>query len=133
MKENFYDQAQFGYDAELKANINDRGEKMLKEQYNVSMADLSGTPTRGVINIALTKEQVPLLEGNAFFGPLTRQNHPKGYNGSGHVLPISQRDSTIGCEDNFGPIYIPQKGARYSWTESINTVTRISDLTRAIS
>lgn len=112
VKENFYDQAQFGYDAELKANINERGEKMLKEQYNISMGDLSGTPTRGVVNIALTKDQLPLMEGNAFFGPLTRQDHPKGYNGSGHKLPYFPNDPQYDwSEDNFGPIYIPKKGA----------------------
>jgi signal peptidase I len=51
------------------------------------------------------------LEGNAFFGPLRRQNHPRGYSPGDFKFPFFPNHADYPwSEDNYGPIWIPKKG-----------------------
>lgn len=109
--EQFPPMAQSSYNAPLKANINERGEKILKEQYDIAMGDLQGTGEPGEVNIALTNGQITRMSGNAFFGPLTPVVHPKGYEHPGAKLPYFPNHPDYDwSEDNFGPIWVPKKG-----------------------
>lgn len=107
-------QAQYGYEAQLLVDISTpRAEQMLKVQYDIAMGDLQrGETGQGWVNVALTSDQLKQLNSNAFFGPLTKQNHPKGYTSPYATLPYFPNHPDYDwTEDNFGPIWIPKKGA----------------------
>jgi len=113
-------ESQFGYDAPLLTSLHDpndpvksvRIEQMLKMNHDISMGDIGGGPQPGWVNVALTADQLARMKGNAFFGPLTRQNHPKGHPSPYAKLPYFPNHPDYDwTEDNFGPIWIPKAGA----------------------
>jgi signal peptidase I len=115
VKETLPEKAQFGYETTLKMNYTERVEQRMKEDLDIGRGDLGGGESGepGAINVALDADQVAALEkGNPYFGPLTRQDHPRGFKREGNRLQYFPNHPDYDwSEDNFGPIWIPKKGA----------------------
>ncbi|MDX9750108.1 MAG: S26 family signal peptidase [Flavobacteriales bacterium] len=100
-------EGQMAYTFEVKEPFNER---RLKEQFDISPDDVS-TAQDGTVHIPLTDAAAARLKDFNNVVSMTRQNHIKGeptYN----TLPYFPNDPRYDwTEDNFGPIWIPKKGA----------------------
>lgn len=135
--EQFPAMAQLGYEGALKVDLTgsnpnvERTLAMLRSRYDVSLSDIGGGDAPGTVNVALTKHQAEALnKGNAFFGPLVPQDHPKGWDRPAGKLPIFPNNAGFDwTEDNFGPIWIPKKGATVQLTlENLPLFRRVIDV-----
>ncbi len=113
VQEELPEEAQFSYETILKQSLTERPKQVLKQQYGVSIGDFAqgASDEPGSVNVALLPDQVKALENSVFFGPMTRQDHPRGFSRPGQTLPYFPNDPAYDwSEDNFGPIWIPRKG-----------------------
>lgn len=105
----------FGYETTLKVDFTERVLARIKKDLGINVADLSGgeSGAPGAVNVSLDAAQVAMLaKDNAYFGPLTRQDHPRGFAREGSALPYFPHHADFDwSEDNFGPLWIPKKGA----------------------
>ncbi|MDQ3101985.1 MAG: S26 family signal peptidase [Bacteroidota bacterium] len=106
--ENFPPEAQFGYEFQVKEKFN---EKRLKEMFDISPDDVQAMQN-GVVNLPATPEAAEKLKGFNNVVSMQRQNNPQGFVSPYHRNPyFPNNDRYDWTEDNFGPLYIPKKGA----------------------
>lgn len=102
------DQGQYAYSFVLREKFNER---RMKELFDVSPDDISAGPN-GTVSIPLTQAAAEQIKGFNNVVSMTRQDNPKGYDPGYHVLPYFPNHPDFDwTEDNFGPLWIPKKGA----------------------
>lgn len=107
---------QLAYEFVLRSKFN---EKRLKEMLDISPDDISPSENGGV-SIPLTAAAAEKLKGFDNVISMTRQNHPRGYSNDYARLPYFPNHPDYDwTEDNFGPIYIPKKGATVQLNERV--------------
>ncbi len=106
--ENLPPEAQYGYEFVVKEKFN---EKRLKEMFDISPDDIQPMQN-GLVSMPATPETAEKLKEFNNVVSMQRQNNPKGYESPYHKLPYFPNDARYDwTEDNFGPLYIPKKGA----------------------
>ena len=99
---------QLAYEFVLKSKFND---KRMKELFDISPDDI-GPGEKGGVSIPLTADAAAKLKGFDNVISMEQQDHPKGYSTDYHKLPYFPNSTEYDwSEDNYGPIYIPKKGA----------------------
>jgi signal peptidase I len=112
-RQNFPAQAQYAYEFMLKDRLNER---MMKEQYDVNPDDLQ-PGEHGGVSIPLTEAHAAKLQNAPMVLRMQRQVRPRGATNPYHKLPIFPNHPAFDwTEDNFGPLWIPRKGATISLT-----------------
>ncbi len=118
-------EGQYAYTFVVKEPFNER---RLKEQFDISPDDVH-VAQDGTVQMPLTEGAAERLKTFSNVVQMTRQNNPKGsptYN----TLPYFPNDPRYDwTEDNFGPIWIPKKGATVQLTlENLPLYSRVIDL-----
>lgn len=99
---------QLGYEFVLRSNFN---EKRLKELFDISPDDI-GPGENGGVSIPLTADAASKLKNFDNVVSMTVQDHPRGYSTEYRQLPYFPNNPNFDwTEDNYGPLYIPKKGA----------------------
>ncbi|MEZ4740130.1 MAG: S26 family signal peptidase [Flavobacteriales bacterium] len=99
---------QYAYEFTLRSAFN---EKRLKELFDISPDDI-GPGEKGGVSIPLTAAAAEKLKSFDNVVSMERQDHPKGYSVDYRTLPYFPNHPDYDwSEDNYGPIYIPKKGA----------------------
>ena len=85
--------------------------KVLKEQYDVNPDDVQQTGPN-TVSIPLSDAVANKLQTFGNVIKMERQNHPRGYSNEYHKFPFFPNHPDFDwSEDNYGPIWIPKKGA----------------------
>ncbi len=101
-------EGQYAYEFVLRSKFN---EKRMKELFDVSPDDI-GQGENGGVAIPLTTPAAEKLKTFDNVVSMTKQVHPRGYSVDYAKLPYFPNNPEYDwSEDNFGPIYIPKKGA----------------------
>jgi signal peptidase I len=106
---------QYAYDFKTRDAFNKR---ILKEQYDISMADMKDAVFTDQASFPLTEANAKALEKFGNVVSMTRENKPKGTYGARDFWPIFPNDPRYDwSEDNFGPVWIPKAGATVQLTD----------------
>lgn len=98
---------QYAYDFQLKDNFNKR---LLKDKFDITTSDVA--EQAGMANMPLTQANAEALAKFENVEQMTRENKPKGTYGPNDNWPIFPNVPGFDwSEDNFGPLWIPRKGA----------------------
>lgn len=107
---------QLAYEFILRSKFN---ENRLKDLLDISPDDI-GPNENGGTSIPLTADAAAKLKGFDNVISMTRQDHPRGYSNDYAKLPYFPNHPDYDwTEDNFGPIYIPKKGATVQLNERV--------------
>lgn len=103
---------QYAYDFEIKDRFNTR---ILKDQYDITTTDVQ--EENGTANMPLTAANAEALSKFGNVVGMERENKPKGTYGAKDFWPIFPNNPAFNwSEDNFGPLWIPKKGATITLT-----------------
>ena len=98
---------QYAYDFVIKDGFNKR---ILKDQYDITTKDVAEEPGRATMPLTTANAEALGAFGNVL--SMTRENKPKGSYGPGEHWPIFPNTPDYDwSEDNFGPLWVPKKGA----------------------
>lgn len=105
---------QYAYGFKTKRAFN---ASLLKSQYDVSAKDLAESPNGDTALMPLTQERAEAISKLGNVIAMKRQITPRGAYGTENGLPTFPNDARYDwTEDNFGPLWIPAKGATVQLT-----------------
>jgi signal peptidase I len=111
--EQFPPMAQYAYEFQVKEKFNAR---RLKEMFDISPDDVNSS-ANGIVTMPATVDAAEKLKGFTNVISMTRQNNPRGSASPYHNNPYFPNvDGMDWTEDNYGPIWIPKKGATVDLT-----------------
>ena len=118
---------QYEYDFKMRGAFNT---KALKDQFDVSLSDVAQSPAGDTAIIPLTQERAERIATFGNVVEMKRQDRPKGFYRKEYGWPIFPNDERFDwTEDNFGPLWVPKKGATVTLTmENLPLYRRVIDV-----
>lgn len=105
---------QYAYEFVLRSSFN---QKRLKELFDINFED---SDEKRSSSIPLPTSVAERIKGFDNVISMTRQDHPRGYSNEYQKLPYFPNHPDYDwTEDNFGPLYIPKKGATVQLNERV--------------